>query len=52
MIVLRIVLWALGAFAAYLTFCFIVGFVSALLRECGIGRRQRFRVVRCEEEIE
>lgn len=49
MIVLQIVLWALGAFAAYLTICFIVGFVSALMGELGLRRRPKFKVVRYEE---
>jgi len=49
MIVVRVVLWALRAYAAFLTVCFIVGFVSALLREFGIQRRPKFKVVRYEE---
>lgn len=49
MIVVRVVLWALGAYAAFLTICFIGGFVSALLGELGIRRRPKFRVVRYEE---
>jgi hypothetical protein len=52
MIVFQVVLWGLAAFAAYLGACFIIGFMAALLRECGVGRRPRFRVVRYDEETD
>jgi hypothetical protein len=41
--------WPLGAFAAYLAACFIVGFLGAVGKELGIRRKPKFRVIRYEE---
>jgi hypothetical protein len=56
MIVLRIVLWAVGAVAAFFLCCFVVGFVGGLTQgmpqALGFRRKPRFRVIRYEEETE
>ena len=44
-----ILLWPLGAFSAYLSICFVVGFVTELLKALGLRRRPKFRVIRYEE---
>lgn len=42
--------WPAGVFAAYVTICFVVGFVAELLKGLGIRRKPKFRVIRCNEE--
>lgn len=49
MIVFRAVLWALGAFAAYLAACFIVGFIGGMAQSLGLRRKPKFKIVRYEE---
>jgi hypothetical protein len=50
MIVLKIVLWAVGAIAAFFVCCAIVGFVLGVAEGLGLRRKPRFKVVRVEEE--
>lgn len=44
-----VLLSAVGAFAAYLVACFVVGFVAELLKGLGIQRKPKLRVIRYEE---
>ena len=45
-----ILLWPLGAFSAYLSICFIAGFIGGMAKAFAIQRRPKFRVIRFDDD--